>query len=89
MKRKTNDIVCGRGDGSHVCALAVARVCGQTLLCIAMSDTNEIFIRDAKTAKSYGTALSGLTSPARYLQVVKNNHFCVLSVSVPTLWLWL
>jgi len=69
MKRKKNDIACGRGDGSHVCALAMARVCSQSLICIAVSDSNEILIRDAQTAKPYGTPLSGLSSPARYLQV--------------------
>jgi len=69
MKRKTNDIACGRGDGSHVCALAVARVCAQSLICIAVCDSEEIFVRDVQTAKPYGTPLSGLTAPARYLQV--------------------
>jgi len=70
MKRKSNDIACGRGDGSHVCALATARVCGQGLLCIAMSDCNDIYVRDATTAKPYGTSLSGLSSPAKHLQVL-------------------
>ena len=72
MKRKSNDIACGRGDGSHVCALATARVCGQVLLCVSTSDSNEIYIRDAITAKPYGTPLSGLSSPAKHLQVLVN-----------------
>jgi len=70
MKRKSNDIACGRGDGSHVCALATARVCGQCLLCIATSDSNDIHVRDAVTAKTYGTPLTGLSSPAKHLQVL-------------------
>ena len=69
MTRKKNDIACGRGDGSHVCALAMARVCAQNLICIATSDSNDIYIRDAVNAKPYGTPLSGLSSPAKYLQV--------------------
>jgi len=69
MKRKPNDIACGRGDGSHVCALTTARVCAQNLICIATVDSNEIFVRDVQTAKPYGTPLTGLTSPAKYLQV--------------------
>jgi len=70
MKRKKNDIACGRGDGSHVCALAVARVCAQSLICIAVADSNEIYIRDTLTGRPYGTPLSGLSSPARHLQVL-------------------
>ena len=70
MKRKVNDIACGHGDGSHVCALATARVCGQCLLCIATSDSNDIHVRDAITAKTYGTPLTGLSSPAKHLQVL-------------------
>jgi len=67
--------VCGRGDGSHVCALTIARVCAQNLICIATSDSNDICVRDAQTAKPYGTALTGLPSPARYLQVVDQPEF--------------
>jgi len=69
-------MICGRGNGSHVCALTTARVCAQSLLCIAVSDSNEIYIRDAQTAKPYGTALSGLSSPARYLLVVTVSSHC-------------
>ena len=77
MKRKKDDIACGR-DGSHVCALTTTRVCAQNLICFAMSDSNEIYVRDAMTAKPYGTPLTGLASPARYLQVVADCRSCAV-----------
>jgi len=70
MRRKRNDLACGRGDGSHVCSLAVTRVCAHSLICVAVTDSKEIYVRDALTGVPYGTPLSGLASPAKYLQVI-------------------
>jgi hypothetical protein len=63
------DIACGNGNLSHVCALAMAQKGNQRLLCIAVSNSNDIQVRDASNAKPYGKNLEGLPKPAVLMQV--------------------
>jgi len=74
LVRKLNDMDCAcHGD---LCALTSVHTRSQTFLALSVDDRNEILVYDTVTGKQCET-LTGLPSPALYLQVTLSLLFVI------------